>query len=68
MDGVLADVSESYRAVIVDLCSNFGIDVKKEEVDAMKSEGGFNNDWVLTQELIRRKKGKKVGSYKYQYS
>lgn len=57
MDGVLADVSGSYDTVIVDTCRHFGAEVvNKLDIELLKKEG-FNNDWILTHELIRRKIG-----------
>ena len=56
MDGVLADVSESQRLAVKLTAEYFsGKEVSFEEIQGLKQEGGFNNDWVLTQELIRRK-------------
>jgi len=56
MDGVLVDVSNSYRETIAqtiriyfDEC--FGIKLKpitKADISLFKSAGGFNNDWNLT--------------------
>ena len=60
MDGVLADVSSSYRKVIKLTAEFFtGSDISYRQIQAVKEEGGFNNDWVLTDELIRRD-GKEV--------
>jgi HAD superfamily hydrolase (TIGR01548 family) len=62
MDGVLIDVSNSYREAIrrtVDIylgkCLGFRTNrrfVSKEEISLFKSIGGFNNDWDLTSGLL----------------
>lgn len=65
MDGVLADVSESYHAAIIDTCHYFGVNpssTSRDDIDLIKREGNFNNDWILTQELIRRKTGLHVST------
>jgi len=53
MDGVLADVSCSYREAIVFAASAFGVSVSADDVRHAKAEGNANNDWVLTQRLLR---------------
>ncbi len=63
MDGVLIDVSESYRATIQNTvviylkhCLGFEVDrsslVTNEYISLFKSMGGFNNDWDLTSGLL----------------
>lgn len=63
MDGVLIDVSGSYRKTIqktvqIYLNSCFGFDLKgkdpfsDEEISLFKMVGGFNNDWDLTSAII----------------
>lgn len=63
MDGVLIDVSRSYRGAIqrtvdiyLDACLGFGTGgkglVTSEDVSLFKSAGGFNNDWDLTSGLL----------------
>lgn len=52
LDGVLADVSESYRRCILETASAYGVQVGHGDVQAAKERGGFNNDWVLTQSLL----------------
>lgn len=53
MDGVLVDVSQSYREVIR-LTAGYFLKrkVNKEEVDAVKKLPGMNNDWDATYALI----------------
>lgn len=63
MDGVLIDVSKSYRKTIqktiqcyLETC--FGFErtrrdwITNEEISLFKSSGGFNNDWDLTSGLL----------------
>jgi HAD superfamily phosphatase len=63
MDGVLIDVSRSYRETIqqtvqIYLATCLGIEsekgelVTKEDISLFKSAGGFNNDWDLTSGLL----------------
>jgi histidinol-phosphate aminotransferase len=52
MDGVLADVSTSYRAAIVQTEASFGVDLSPSDVRAAKAAGGANNDWELTHRLL----------------
>jgi HAD superfamily phosphatase len=63
MDGVLIDVSKSYRKTIqrtiqiyLEIClglkRNRGDWVTNEEISLFKSAGGFNNDWDLTSGLL----------------
>ena len=52
MDGVLADVSRSYREAIRRTCLAFGLDVGGEAVAAAKSRGDANDDWQLTWTLL----------------
>jgi HAD superfamily phosphatase len=55
MDGVLAEVSMSYRKAIVDTAKHFGVDVTSEDIEAQKLAGNANNDWQLTLKLILMK-------------
>ena len=53
MDGVLVDVSESYRATIVETVRHFtGKVVQRELIQDYKNQGGWNNDWLLSQKII----------------
>jgi len=54
LDGVLADVSQSYRLAIVQTASAFGVELGPDEIAAAKAAGNSNNDWLLTQALLRR--------------
>lgn len=52
MDGVLIDVSASYRQAIIDTAGSFGVAVTPEAVAQAKSEGDANNDWDVAHRLI----------------
>ena len=52
LDGVLADVSESYRVAIVETAAAHGVSLSNEEVAAAKRRGGANDDWELTRALL----------------
>ena len=52
MDGVLANVGNSYRAAIIGTCNHFGAKVSGEDIAAMKKRGNANNDWVLSQSSL----------------
>lgn len=54
LDGVLADVSESYRASILSTAERFGARVTADEVRERKAIGNANDDWALTHELVTR--------------
>ena len=55
MDGVLADVSKSYRQTIIETAKGFGVNISNKDINQLKEEGNSNNDWLLTQKLICRK-------------
>jgi histidinol-phosphate aminotransferase len=52
MDGVLADVTRSYRAAILATAASFGAHVTAVDVQRAKDIGGANDDWALTRRLI----------------
>lgn len=53
MDGVLAEVSKSYRAAIVKTCHVYGAtSVDDEMVTQWKAKGNANDDWQLSHKLI----------------
>ena len=53
MDGVLVDVTESYREAIVRTARCFaGVAVSRERIQEYKLRGGFNDDWALTQRIL----------------
>jgi HAD superfamily phosphatase len=53
MDGVLVDVSDSYRETIAQTVEHFtGAAVTPESIQDMKNLGGFNDDWELSHRMI----------------
>ena len=52
LDGVLADVRDSYRLAMVGAAAAFGVDITREAIAAAKTEGDANNDWVLTRRML----------------
>lgn len=53
MDGVLVDVSRSYRRAIEETVAHFtGRDLLPGTVQRYKNLGGFNDDWKLTHAII----------------
>lgn len=55
MDGVLADVSTSYREAILQTAASFGVELTKEDISQEKARGNANNDWVVTQRALARR-------------
>src|SRR5436305_1778513 len=54
MDGVLVDVSESYREAIQQTVERFtGKRVTRAEIQDWKNRGGWNDDWALSTAMIR---------------
>ena len=55
MDGVLVDVTESYRESIAQTVKHFtGVDVTGEQIQDYKNQGGWNDDWKLSHHLIQQ--------------
>ena len=57
IDGVIRDVSGSYRKAISDTVEKFtngAFRPTMKDIDRLKSEGIWNNDWEASQELIYR--------------
>jgi histidinol-phosphate aminotransferase len=52
MDGVLADVSKSYRQAVQDTVSSYGVSVTQADITRAKSAGNSNNDWILSHRLL----------------
>ncbi len=61
MDGVIADVSQSYRSAIVATAAQFGVRVAAADVAAVKRAGHANDDWQVTLTLVRA--GNRDASY-----
>ncbi len=51
LDGVLADVSGSYRRSIIETAGTFGVSVSEADIDHAKASGVANDDWELTRRL-----------------
>jgi len=52
MDGVLVEVTESYRETIVATVKHFtGREVTHLQIQEYKNRGGFNNDWRLSHQI-----------------
>jgi HAD superfamily phosphatase len=52
MDGVLAEVTESYREAIVQTVEHFtGKHIARDLIQDYKNQGGWNNDWALSQKI-----------------
>ena len=55
IDGVIRDVENSYRLALKKTVSRFcGWEPSNKEIDSLKSEGCWNNDWDASLELITR--------------
>lgn len=57
IDGVVRDVSGSYRRALADTVEQFTAQAYRPtpvDIDNLKSEGIWNNDWEASQELIYR--------------
>lgn len=62
MDGVLAEVSGSYRAAIIATCHEYGAtSITEDTIADWKARGGCNNDWVLSLDLINTDPNGKKG-------
>jgi HAD superfamily phosphatase len=54
MEGVLVDVSDSYRETIQQTVRFFtGQEVTRERIQDYKNQGGFNDDWKLSYQVIQ---------------
>lgn len=52
MDGVIADVRESYRVAIIETAAAHGVELTHDDIEHRKRRGDANDDWVLTHELL----------------
>ena len=58
MDGVLVDVTESYRAAIQATVKHFtGYEPPHPEIQDWKNRGGWNDDWQLSTRMIQERGG-----------
>jgi HAD superfamily hydrolase (TIGR01548 family) len=54
MDGVLVEVTESYRATIQAVVKHFtGYEPTRGEIQDWKNRGGWNDDWLLSHAMIK---------------
>ncbi len=53
MDGVLADVTTSYRQAIIETAASFGVTLLPSDIAAAKAAGHANDDWQLTTDLLK---------------
>lgn len=51
LDGVLVDVSRSYRAAIVATAATFGVELDEDDIALAKAAGNASDDWELTRAL-----------------
>lgn len=57
IDGVIRDVSGSYRRALADTVEHFTAGAYRPtpaDIDRLKAEGSWNNDWEASQELVYR--------------
>jgi HAD superfamily phosphatase len=55
MDGVLVDVTESYRETIAQTVEHFtGSRISHEAIQQYKNEGGWNDDWQLSHHIVTK--------------
>ncbi len=53
MDGVLIDTSGSYdQTVLATVKALSGKNVSVDDIESLRRQGGFNNDWVLSRQLL----------------
>jgi HAD superfamily hydrolase (TIGR01548 family) len=58
MDGVLVEVTESYRATIQATVKHFtGQEPTRPEIQDWKNRGGWNDDWLLSHAMIKERGG-----------
>ncbi len=53
LDGVIADVGDSYREAIIRTADSFGVKTDPAAIQRIKNQGDANNDWVVTQRLLQ---------------
>jgi len=52
MDGVLVEVTESYRESVVRTVEHFtGTRIERDHIQDYKNQGGWNNDWALSRRI-----------------
>jgi histidinol-phosphate aminotransferase len=55
LDGVVADVSRSYRAAIAATTRSFGVELETGAIAGAKAAGDANDDWELTRRLLAQR-------------
>jgi len=56
LDDTLVDTSESFDEVVARLVeAHSGEPLERKELMSLRAEGGYNDDWVATTELLRRR-------------
>ena len=56
MDGVLVDPAKSYRQTVVDSVARLAPAAPRitfAQIEDYKNQGGFNNDWLLTHQILK---------------
>ena len=56
LDGTLVDTTESFDETVAYLVERFsGSPLQGRELESLRLEGGYNDDWVASQELLKRR-------------
>jgi histidinol-phosphate aminotransferase len=56
LDGTLIDTTASFDSTVKSLVERYsGRPLDPSELQALRAEGGFNDDWVATSELLKRR-------------
>ena len=54
MDGVIADVSRSYRRAIIETARHFGAPAEFSDIVSIKAAGNANDDWGVTHRVLAK--------------
>jgi HAD superfamily phosphatase len=55
MDGVLVDVTDSFREAVIRTVAHFaGAAITHAQIQDYKNQGGYNDDWKLSHDVIRK--------------
>jgi HAD superfamily hydrolase (TIGR01548 family) len=52
LDGVIADVRESYGRCVIQVAKSYGVTISVDDIQSEKRAGNANNDWEITHRLI----------------
>ncbi len=52
LDGVVADVSRSYKQAVAETAAGLGVAITPADVSRIKAGGNANNDWEVTRRLL----------------